>query len=289
MTTRSATTWTRLIVGFVVAYGVLAIGTALDSSVRSGLLTLAAVLVAVALTEWVQARSARAVVCARLGLGAPGVPALLAATAVSLLVLSVYPLTGALSGSTVALRPNWPWLLLGVFAVHGLAEELVWRGFVFRRLRETHAFWPAVWWSMPFVVAAHVPIVLTVGPVVGLGAMLVAAVTSVPLSYLYEWGRRTLWAPALVHTAIDSFKIVEVPAGTTTFSLALIAVSLTAPLLVFALPRRLRPPVDAASTSSVRLPAGPPGRTDSPAAELPVRPPATSPISGRRHHRDAEG
>jgi hypothetical protein len=78
-------------------------------------------------------------------------------------------------------------------------------------------------------------------------------------------------------------------AGTTTFSLTLIAVSLTAPLLVFALPRRLRPPVDAASTSSVRLPAGPPGRTDSPAAELPVRPPATSPISGRRHHRDAEG
>jgi membrane protease YdiL (CAAX protease family) len=176
-----------------------------------------------------------------------------------------------------------------VFAVHGLAEELVWRGFVFRRLRETHAFWPAVWWSMPFVVAAHVPIVLTVGPVVGLGAMLVAAVTSVPLSYLYEWGRRTLWAPALVHTAIDSFKIVELPAGTTTFSLSLIAVSLTAPLLVFALPRRLRPPVDAASTSSVRLPAGPPGRTDSAAAELPVRPPATSPISGRRHHRDAGG
>ena len=272
MTTRSATTWTRLIVGFVVVYGVLAIGTALDSSVRSGLLTLAAVLVAVALTEWVQARSARAVVCARLGLGAPGVPALLAATAVSLL--------------PVALRPNWPWLLLGVFAVHGLAEELVWRGFVFRRLRETHAFWPAVWWSMPFVVAAHVPIVLTVGPVVGLGAMLVAAVTSVPLSYLYEWGRRTLWAPALVHTAIDSFKIVEVPAGTTTFSLALIAVSLTAPLLVFALPRRLRPPVDAASTSSVRLPAGPPGRTDSGPARL--LPPATIPPTGEpRQHDDA--
>jgi hypothetical protein len=108
MTTRSATTWTRLIVGFVVVYGVLAIGTALDSSVRSGLLTLAAVLVAVALTEWMQARSARVVVCARLGLGAPGVPALLAATAVSLLVLSVYPLTGALTGSTVALRRTGP-------------------------------------------------------------------------------------------------------------------------------------------------------------------------------------
>ena len=278
MTARYGTMWPRLIVGFVVVYGVLAIGTALDATARFGLLTLAAVLVAIALTEWTQTRSAGAVVRARLGVGRPGVPALVAATAVSLLVLSVHPLAAALTGSTVALRPNWPWLLLGVFAVHGLAEELVWRRFVFRRLRESHAFWPAVWRSMPFVAAAHVPIVLTVGPVVGLGAMLVAAVTSLPLSYLYEWGRRTLWAPALVHTAIDSLKIVDVPAGTTTaFSLSLIAVSLAAPLLIFTLPRALRPTVDAASTSLVRLPAESPGRTHSAAGELPVRPAAISP------------
>jgi membrane protease YdiL (CAAX protease family) len=265
MTARPTTTWPQLLVGFVVVYGVLAIGTALDTTARLGLLTLAAVLVAVACTERLQTRSAGAVIRARLGLGRPGVAVLVAATAVSLLVLSVHPLTAPLTGSPVVLRPNWPWLLLGVFSVHGLAEELVWRGFVFRRLREDHAFWPAVWRSMPFIAAAHVPIVLTVGPVVGLGAMLVAAVTTVPFSYLYEWGRRTLWAPALVHTAIDSFKIVDVPAGTTTaFSLSLIAVSLAAPLLVFALPRGLRPPIAAAS------------------------PTAVSPIAGRRHHHDAE-
>jgi membrane protease YdiL (CAAX protease family) len=259
MTARQAATLPRLLIGFLVVYGVLAIGTALVSTARFGLLTLAAVLVAVALTEWVHTRSAGAVVRARLGLGRPSAPALVAATAVSLLVLSVYPLTAALTGSTVALRPNWPWLLLGVFAVHGLAEELVWRGFVFRRLRESHAFWPAVWRSMPFIAAAHVPIVLTGGPVVGLGAMLVAAVTSVPLSCLYEWGRRTVWAPALVHTAIDSFKIVDVPSGsTTTFSLSLIAVSLVAPLLLFALPCGLRPPVDAGSTLLARSPVEPP-------------------------------
>ena len=284
MTARLAGTWPGLLAGFLVVYGVLAIGTALDTTARFGLLTLAAVVCAAAVTERLQTRADGAVIRERLGLGRPGLSALIAAAGVSLLVLSVHPLMASLTGGTVALRPGWPWLLLGVFAAHGLAEELVWRGFLFRRLRERHPFWSAVWRSMPFIAAAHVPIVLTVGPVVGLGAMLVAAVTSVPLSYLYEWGRRTLWAPALVHTAIDSFKIVEVPADTTTFSLSLIAVSLVAPLLVFALPRRFRPPVAAGPTSPVQLPAEPPDHTDRAPGHLPGRPVVTPPISGQPHH-----
>jgi hypothetical protein len=80
---------------------------------------------------------------------------------------------------------------------------------------------------------------VTSGPAVGLGAMAVAAVTTVSLSRLYEEGGGTLWAPALVHAAIDSFKVVEIPAGaTTTFSLLLVAVSTAVPLLVLLLPRR---------------------------------------------------
>ena len=92
---------------------------------------------------------------------------------------------------------------------------------------------------MPLVAATHVPIVLTMGVTVGIGAMAVAALTSLPFAHLYETGHRTLWAPALVHTAIDSFKLVIVPAAAaTTFSLLLVAVSLLVPLLVLAVPRR---------------------------------------------------
>jgi hypothetical protein len=70
--------------------------------------------------------------------------------------------------------------------------------------------------------------------------MLVAAVTSMPLSYLFETGRSTIWAPAVVHTAIDSFKLFVIPpTATTTFSLLLIVVSLFVPLLSLAVPRRL--------------------------------------------------
>ena len=127
-----------------------------------------------------------------------------------------------------------------MFAFHGLAEELVWRGYAFRRLREGRTFWAAVWWTMPLIAVTHVPIMATMGPAVGLGALAVAAVTSLPLAYLYETGRRTIWAPAVVHTAIDTFKLVVLPAAAVqTFSLLLIVASLIAPLLVFAFPRHL--------------------------------------------------
>src|SRR6185312_4567352 len=105
------------------------------------------------------------------------------------------------------LRPNWIWLLAGTFAFHGLAEELVWRGYVYRWLRRNRSFTRAVLLSMPFVAAAHIPIVITSGPLVGAAALLVAAVTSIPLAYLFDLGRGTLWAPAVLHAAIDSFKL----------------------------------------------------------------------------------
>ena len=93
---------------------------------------------------------------------------------------------------------------------------------------------------MPLIAVTHVPIAVASGAVIGLGAMAVAATTAVPLAYLFETGRGTLWAPAIVHTAIDSFKLVVIPAAAlTTFSLLLVAVSLLVPLLALAVPRRV--------------------------------------------------
>ena len=237
-TTRASTTpWPRFLVGFAVLYGVLAFTSGRDGTGRHGLAVLAAVLVAAVLVERVLFRRPWAEMPALLGLRRPGRQAMAAAVVVSALVLLVYPLFAAVSGTAVSLRPDWPWLLVGVLAMNGLAEEMVWRGFAYRRLREGRSFGTAVWLTMPLVAAAHVPILLSLGPAVGLGAMVVAAVTALPFSYLYEWGRRTIWAPALLHTAIDSFKLVEIPAaGTRAFSLTLVAVSIVVPLSVFLLP-----------------------------------------------------
>jgi membrane protease YdiL (CAAX protease family) len=152
--------------------------------------------------------------------------------------LAVYPLFTLLTGYRITLRTDAAWLLLGVFAYHGLAEELAWRGYAYDRLRRGRSFSRAVMASMPLLALTHLPVLLTTGPAVGIAAMTVAAVTTWPLAHLYEQAGRSIWAPALVHAAIDTFKLVTVPAkATVPFSLALSAMALVVPLAVFPLTR----------------------------------------------------
>lgn len=231
--------WIRFLAGFLVLCGVLLGTSELDATGRWGLGILAATLLAAVVVETLYRPRPLGEVLRALGLGRPGRWAMAVAVGVSCVLLLVFPATAAISGAGARVREDWVWLLIGIFAFHGVAEELVWRGFTFRRLRHHRTFWSATLWTMPLIAASHLPIVFTVGPAVGLGAMAVAMVTSVPFSYLYETGRRTIWAPALVHTAVDSFKLVVIPtAALSTFSVLIIAVSLTVPLLALAVPAR---------------------------------------------------
>jgi membrane protease YdiL (CAAX protease family) len=238
---RSVASWARFGLGFLVLLGVL-LGTAeFDSTGRYGLVILGAVLLTALAVERLLYRVGPREALRRLGFGRPVGRALVAAGAVGALIQLVYPLTTALTGASLQLRDGWPWLLVGIVAFHGLAEETVWRGYAYRRLREGRSFGAAVLWTMPLVAVAHVPILISSGPVVGSAALLVAAATSVPFAYLFDLGRGTIWAPAILHTAIDSFKLVIVPAAAvTTFSLLLAAFSIVVPLLVLAVPRGTR-------------------------------------------------
>jgi membrane protease YdiL (CAAX protease family) len=235
----SPKSWLRFLACFALLYAVLAVTSAVDATGRWGLAILAAVLVPAGLLEFARTGGPLTTVVRRLGFARRGGRALAIAAVASSVVLLVHPLTAAITDTPVRLRPQWLWLLIGLFAFHGLAEELVWRGFAFRRLREGRTFKTAVLWTMPLMAATHLPIILTLGWTVGLSAMLVAAVTSLPLSYLYETGGHTLWAPAMVHTAIDSFKLFVIPtAALPTFSALIIGASLFIPLLVLTVPRR---------------------------------------------------
>lgn len=235
--------WARFLIGFAILWGVLAGLGEIDATGRWGIAILVLVAATAVVVEMVVFKTSLRRAVGFLGLGRPGARSLAVAAVVSGLVLLVYPVTVAVTGAQLRLVPNWPWLLVGIFAFHGLAEEIVWRGFAFRRLSIDRPFRAAVLWTMPLVAAAHIPVVINNGVVVALGAMLVAAVTSLPFSYLYVTGRCTIWAPALVHTAIDTFKVVSIPAAaTTTFSMLLIGVSIGVPLLALVVPRRLLRP-----------------------------------------------
>ena len=231
--------WLGFGVGFLALWGVLHGTAGLDQTARWGLGVFAAVLATAVVVERALGRTAPTDALRRLGLGRPAGRALLVAGVVSALVLLVYPTWAMVTGAALRLNSGWMWQLIGVFALHGVAEELVWRGDAFRTLRGGRSFGSAVRWTMPLIAVTHIPIVLTLGPTIGFGAMTVAAVTTLPLSYLYEVGRCTIWAPALIHAAIDSFKLVVIPTGTApTLSLLLIAVSIVFPLLALAVPRR---------------------------------------------------
>ena len=233
--------WLRFLLGYVLAWGALAGLGGFDATGRWGVPILIGVAATVIAVETFVFGSPLRTAVSFLGLGRARLRSLVPAAVASGLVLLVYPITTAVTGAHFVLVDDWPWILIGLFAFHGLAEEIVWRGYVFRRLSEGRSFRAAVIWTMPFVAASHLPILVTSGPVVAIGALAVAAVTSIPFSHLYVIGRRTVWGPALVHTAIDTFKLVIVPAAATrSFFPLLIVFSLLAPLVVLAVPRNRR-------------------------------------------------
>jgi membrane protease YdiL (CAAX protease family) len=176
------------------------------------------------------------------GLGRPAVPALAVALAVGAVYVATLVLGATAAGVDLAVRDNWPAVLVGVLLFHGVAEELVWRGFVFGRLRQRHSFGRAVWWSVPLIAVTHAPIALTDGWLVGGLATLTAAVTCWPFAALWERGGRTVWAPALLHALIGCWQLFE-RTYPPTFSILVLVASVGVPLLAVVpwqrAPRRL--------------------------------------------------
>jgi hypothetical protein len=51
---------------------------------------------------------------------------MLVAVLVSAACVAVYPLFTVLTGNSVTLKPGWPALVLGLWLINGMAEELAW-------------------------------------------------------------------------------------------------------------------------------------------------------------------
>ena len=225
------------LVGFLVVF--LAAWFALDRLVPNPLLPFRAVialLVAGAIVFVGQAvvfRTEPARIPAALGLGRPAGRALVVAVLVGGLVIAFFLIGAALLGIQLRLKPEWPAVLLAALIFHGIAEELVWRGYAFARIREHRTFWRAVLLSIPLIAATHVPIIVTNGWLVGGLALLTASVTCLPFAYLWERGGRTIWAPAILHGLIGSWQIFD-RSYPVTFSLVVLIASILVPLIAFA-------------------------------------------------------
>jgi membrane protease YdiL (CAAX protease family) len=231
--------WVRLLAGLAIVYVVFQ-GTAhalASDRGEAGLLVAGAVIGTLIAVEGVLFRQSPAAALWSLGFGRPAVTGLTVALGVSVVLIAVIPIYAAVRDASLVPYPGWLWLLPGLFAQGGVAEEALFRGYLFGRLRRERSFWRAAGLAaLPFVVV-HLYLFAALPWPVALASVLLAIIVSFPLAHLFELGGNTIWAPALLHFTVQgAIKVLELP-GDTLLPLIWVAASAALPYLAFLFPR----------------------------------------------------
>jgi membrane protease YdiL (CAAX protease family) len=207
---------------------------------QAGLAVAAATLAAAVAVEALLFRRRPRPAVRALGYGRPAARAVGVALGLLLLLLALLPAVASLTGARLTLRPDWWWLAPGLFAQHGLAEETLFRGYAFRHLRVGRGFWRAAALSLVPFAAIHVLLLAVLPPALALTSVVVAIAFAFPAAYLFEGGRGTVWAPAILHFGAHLIKLGDPAEISVPLQLAWSGAVLAVPYLAFAVP--LRPP-----------------------------------------------
>lgn len=144
-------------------------------------------------------------------------------------------------------------LAIGVLFQAGIAEEALFRAYLFGRLRPGRTFWGAAGISMIPFVFAHLFLLFTMELSIAVASIVLSVLTAFPLARLYERGGNTVWAPAILHAVIQGTPKLVVPdEAEMTFPLVWMAVCAAVPYGVFF----LRKGVLKGASSGVALDAG---------------------------------
>ena len=203
---------------------------------QRGVLVAALVVAATAAANGFVLRGRGVATLQQLGLTTPRATGLVVTLGVASLMLVLALVFLRAMGMTATFYPGWIALLPGLFAQGGIAEEVLFRGYLFGHIRIGRPFWRAAWLSMVPFVAVHLVLFATMPWPIAVASVLLASIISFPLAYLYELGGSTIWGPALLHFVIQStVKVVVVSHDAVLFALAWMAASAVVPLLVFTL------------------------------------------------------
>ena len=175
-----------------------------------------------------------------LGLGRPSAKSLVVSGALGAVLLALLPLFAMVLDTSLGISASSAWIVFGLFAQAGIAEETLFRGYLFHHFRISHPFWRAAGASaIPFV-AVHLILFASMPWPVAAGATLVSVATSFAFAHLFEMGRFTIWAPAFLHFVIQgAIKLVAVDeAATSQLQLLWIAASALVPFAAFFVTRR---------------------------------------------------
>lgn len=170
-----------------------------------------------------------------LGLGFPNLRTMLIAIFICVMLLAFYPAFSLVTGAKLTLHNDWLGMSLGLFAQAGVAEEVLFRGYLFGHLRRERTFWHAALLSLLPFVAVHVLLFASLDWAIALASILLAVAVTFPFCYLYDRNRRTIWASALIHWIIQgAIKLVIIPDSfSLPIALGWMAMCATVPYVVF--------------------------------------------------------
>jgi membrane protease YdiL (CAAX protease family) len=171
-----------------------------------------------------------------LGLGRPRLTGIAVAVIISAALIISALVVAAATGRTLTFYPGWLSLLPGLFVQAGIAEEVLFRGFLFGQVRVGRTFWRAAALSMLPFAGVHLVLFFLMPWPIALASVLLSIAISFPLARLFELGGHTIWAPALLHFVIQgAVKVLVASPRGEWFALAWMLASTLVPLLVFAL------------------------------------------------------
>ena len=181
-----------------------------------------------------------------IGLGAPRLTGVAVSASICLLLLLVVPAFALATETRVTVAPDALRLLPGLFAQAGVAEEALFRGYLFGHFRSGRSFWRAACLSTGPFVAVHLLLFATMPWPVALAALLLSVVMSFPLAHLLELGGGTIWAPALLHFVVQATVKLVVFSGDASalFPIVWMAASAVIPMLALLAPRPAPPTAD---------------------------------------------
>jgi membrane protease YdiL (CAAX protease family) len=215
--------------------GVTVLAPRLDLTSAALGVTVAMLLVVIGIERWVYGRDLPAGFRA-LGYGRARPQAMVAAILIALAMLTFFPLYSLATGTSFALRGDWPWVLLGAVVLNGIGEETLFRGFVFGHLRAGGlSFRRAGALSLAIIGAVHLLLFFGNPPIVALLATALAVAAAYPFAFLFERAGGVIWAGVIVHVAAHAFRLLDLPeAQVIPVASAWIAIQFGAVFLVFA-------------------------------------------------------
>jgi membrane protease YdiL (CAAX protease family) len=234
--------WLRLIVGLVLVFALFHWAADVLGSNRGefgviiGLLVVGATIAAkIFLFDRSIKESVRDV-----GLTRPNALGILIAIVICVLMLLTIFIFASVTDSSFSFYTDWYLLLPGLFFQAGIAEETLFRGYLFGHIREKYSFWKAaVISAVPFILV-HLIMFYSLPFAIAFASILLSVVLSFPLARLFELGGNTIWASAILHFVVQGTVKVLVASGESaeSFPLFWIAVCSIIPLFVFLLPEK---------------------------------------------------